>query len=152
MIVSFTVAGLPAPQGSKTRTRYGVREDNPRTRPWRAAVTFDATTAMNDSPLMMGPLALHADFFFPRPKAHYRTGKAAGQLRDGSPTFCATKPDTDKLLWAIGDALTGIVCQDDAQFVQVSATKTYGTPRAEIKVRPASTRWFVGHPESAGDE
>lgn len=32
-MIEFTVPGIPAPQGSKVRTKWGMREDNPATRP-----------------------------------------------------------------------------------------------------------------------
>ena len=47
MVVAFTVLGEPAPQGSKVRNRYGgIRESNPRTRPYRQAVAAEAQIAM----------------------------------------------------------------------------------------------------------
>jgi crossover junction endodeoxyribonuclease RusA len=136
--VTFTVAGIPAPQGSKTRTKWGMREDNPNTKPWRGAVASDATDAMNGRPPLDGPLELVAYFYFPRPKSHYRTGRHAGELKPGAPGYCTTKPDTDKLLRAIGDAVTGILVRDDSQFVHITARKLYGTPRAVIAVAPAT--------------
>jgi Holliday junction resolvase RusA-like endonuclease len=137
-VITITIAGVPAPQGSKVRTRWGVREDNPATKPWRMAVAWEATAAMQGAHPLSGPLELSALFYFPRPKSHYRTGKHADELKDTAPDYCATKPDADKLLRAIGDALTGIVCRDDAQFVRVTARKLYGTPRAVVVVQPAN--------------
>lgn len=137
-MIAFKVAGVPAPQGSKTRTRWGgIREDNPATKPWRSAVAWEATAAMHGTQPLTGPLELAVTFYFPRPKSHYGTGKNADRLKDTAPTWCATKPDTDKLIRAIGDAITGIVCRDDSQIVRVTAWKLYGTPAAEITVRPA---------------
>lgn len=135
-MIAFKVAGVPAPQGSKTRTKWGVREDNPATKPWRSAVAWEATVAMQKQEPLTGPLELAVTFYFPRPKSHYGTGKNADRLKDTAPTWCATKPDTDKLIRAIGDAITGIVCRDDSQIVRVTAWKLYGTPAAEITVRP----------------
>ncbi len=137
-MIEFTVPGVPAPQGSKVRNRFGgVREANPATRPWRTAVAWEASAAMRAAPPLLGPLHLDVVFVFPRPKSHYRTGKHAGTLRDTAPTHCATKPDTDKLIRAIGDSLTGCVVRDDSQFVKVTAEKIYGSPRAIIRVFPA---------------
>ena len=132
--IFFTVAGVPAPQGSKTRTKWGVREDNPATRPWRSAVAWEATAAMQGRGPLAGALELRVVFGFPRPKSHYRTGRHAGELKLDAPRYCITKPDADKLLRAIGDAVTGIVCRDDSQFVEITATKLYGSPRAEISI------------------
>lgn len=134
-MVEFVIAGVPAPQGSKTRTKWGVREDNPATKPWRSAVAWEATAVMQGRAMFTGPCELEATFIFPRPKSHYRTGKNAGQLRPDAPLHCATKPDTDKLLRSIGDAITGIVVRDDSNLVKITARKLYGTPRAIVTVR-----------------
>lgn len=144
MSVSFTVIGTPAPQGSKTR--WGT-EDNPNTRPWRAAVAASASEAHTFrggggtsgylEPLL-DPVKVRADFYFPRPKHHYRTGRYAGLLKESAPLYCATTPDLDKLQRAIGDALKGVILHDDSQIVGWDATKFYGQPaRAEITVMAA---------------
>lgn len=153
MQIAFTVPGVPAPQGSKVRTRWGMREDNPNTRPWRQAVAWEATAAMRaaDMDALLGPLALEVVFYFPRPKSHYRTGRLAGVLKDSAPDFHTAKPDADKLLRAIGDALTGLVVRDDSHFAVVRAEKTYGEPRALILVREleetANENAHKTHPE-----
>lgn len=132
--VAFTVPGVPAPQGSKTRTKWGVREDNPATRPWRSAVAWEATAAMQGRAALTGPLRLEVVFAFPRPRSHFGTGRNADRLKDTAPTFHSAKPDCDKLVRAIGDALSGIVCRDDAEFSVVEARKVYGSPSAAIRV------------------
>lgn len=43
----------------------------------------------------------------------------------------SSKPDLDKLIRAIGDALTGTVLQDDSRIVAVQAWKEYGVPGVE---------------------
>lgn len=133
--VTFTVPGVPAPQGSKVRTKWGVREDNPATRPWRSAVGWEASFAMQGDDLLAGPLALEVVFYFPRPKSHYGSGKNAGVLKATAPDWHISPPDTDKLLRAIGDSLKGIVCRDDSLFALVRAEKVYGEPRALVLVR-----------------
>lgn len=134
MEIAFVVPGVPAPQGSKTRTKWGVREDNPNTKPWRTAVAGHAIDAMQGREPLTGPLMLTVEFYFPRPKAHYRTGARASELKATAPAFHTTKPDSDKLLRAIGDSLTGIVCRDDSLFAIVKATKLYGAPRCHVLV------------------
>lgn len=139
-MIEFTVAGVPAPQGSKTRTKWGgVREDNPATRPWRQAVAWEATATMrplNMQPLT-GPLELQVLFVFPRPKHHYRTGRHAGMLKPSAPIYCTTKPDVDKLIRAVADGMSGIVYRDDCQLVRVRAVKCYGSPHAVVTVKHA---------------
>lgn len=137
-LVSFTVYGVPAPQGSKTVANSGgkswVRDDNPKTEPWRNAVAAQATEAMHGRAPFAGPTRLEATFAFARPRSHFRTGKHAGQLRPNAPVYCDRRPDLDKLLRAIGDALSGIVIADDARLVEVAAAKVYGSPAAYIAV------------------
>lgn len=137
-MISFTVAGIPAPQGSKTRTRWGVREDNPATKPWRSAVAWEATAAMKGIAQLAGPVHLHAQFYFPRPKSHYGTGRNAEALKESAPDYCSTTPDIDKLLRAIGDAITGIIVRNDSQIASLSARKLYGQPRAVVWVEDIS--------------
>lgn len=134
--LTFTVNGLPAPQGSKAP--WGG-ESNPRTRPWRSAVTADAALAMGKRCFFDGPLRLTCIFYFPRPKSHYRTGKNSGLLKDSAPKYHTNKPDADKLLRAIGDSLSGTVLRDDSEFASVVAVKCWGEPtRVEIKVEEMS--------------
>jgi Holliday junction resolvase RusA-like endonuclease len=140
IVFSFSVDGVPAPQGSKTigKGKRGpfVREDNPATMPWRQAIAFAAREAMDDLglPPLTDPVLLEISFRFPRPKSHYRTGKHAGELKPSAPAWCATQPDLDKLVRAVGDAITGIVVVSDAQIVEVEAVKVYGTPGMHLVV------------------
>lgn len=131
----ITIIGIPAPQGSKTP--WGS-EANPNTKPWRANVAAEAALhrdQITGDSLAAGPLKIIVAFYFPRPKSHYRTGKHAGELKDTAPTYCATKPDLDKLQRAIGDALTGVLIRDDSQIVKWDATKLYGEPaRCELRI------------------
>lgn len=133
--VSFTVPGIPAPQGSKSP--YGG-ESNPNTKPWRATVTWHAQQARNGHGVITAPVGLSAVFTFPRPKSHYRTGKWAAELRPDAPKFKASKPDIDKLLRALCDGITDSgLWRDDAQVATVVATKTYmGDPGVFVEIVP----------------
>jgi crossover junction endodeoxyribonuclease RusA len=138
--VEFTVLGEPQPQGSKTVIQQKGRrprmiEDNPMTEPWRHTVAARATAAMNGRQLRTGPLRLRATFVFARPASHFGTGRNEGRLKASAPLYVRKRPDVDKLLRAIGDALTGIVFRDDAQIVDVRAEKHFGgQPCAHIVV------------------
>jgi Holliday junction resolvase RusA-like endonuclease len=127
--LEFSVPGIPIPQGSKTR--WGS-EDNPHTKPWRETVAREAVEASPDGPFL-GPVAVRVDFVFPRPKAHYRSGRYAAVLRDDAPVWVTRAPDLDKLQRAIGDALAGFLVRDDAQIAAWDTRKLYGSPpRADI--------------------
>lgn len=139
-MIEFTVIGVAAPQGSKTRTRWGLREDNPNTRPWRATVAAEAAHAWQGRPLCGDPVQVVATFVFPRPRSHYGTGRNAGTLKRSAPLWHKTKPDGDKLARAIGDALTGTILRDDSQIAQWTIRKVYGDPaRAHIEIAAANT-------------
>jgi Holliday junction resolvase RusA-like endonuclease len=133
--IEITIHGEPAPQGSKTRLRSGgMREANPNTAPWRSTVTAAANKTMAGRPPLVGPLELRATFAFVRPASHYRSGRHAGELKPSAPAYRSSRPDLDKLVRAIGDALTGVVYRDDAQIAIVRAEKHYGTPCAHIVI------------------
>ena len=140
--LAFTVHGTPAPQGSKTivPTAAGPRtkESNERQlRAWRQAIADTAATAMDGHGPLTGPCELDATFVFARPRSHYRTGRHAGELKPSAPIHCDKRPDLDKLLRAVGDALTGIALIDDATIVKLTARKHYGSPAAHIELRTA---------------
>jgi Holliday junction resolvase RusA-like endonuclease len=131
-MIAFTVPGVPIPQGSKTR--WGT-EDNPHTRGWRASVAEHA--ARLGVPVLSGPVSVTVVFTFPRPKAHYRKGKHADELRESAPTWHSSVPDLDKLCRAIGDALAGVVIRNDSQIAAWHVSKLYGSPpRADVLIEP----------------
>lgn len=137
-LVRLDVAGLPAPQGSKslivqgghTRMLEGssatgrVRLEN-----WRANVAAEAQrwVAAGGRPTA-GPLAVELTFRLPR--------LATMPVR--SYKWKTTKPDFDKLTRAVCDALTGLVWHDDAQVCLGVTVKRYAeadeTPGCAIVV------------------
>lgn len=114
--LSFTVVGTPAPQGSKTRTRYGMRDDNADSlKPWRADVTaaaLDAVNARGGGPLWPRgePVIVTATFYLRPPLAAVRL------LERGLPTAPVSAPDADKLARGVGDSITvAQIWADDGQ-------------------------------------
>jgi Holliday junction resolvase RusA-like endonuclease len=153
------VPGVPRPQGSKTRNGNGsMRESSRYVKRWREAIALLAATdwrlkhgaigGMGAAPQIDGPLMLGVVFLFPRPKAHFRkcpsvhmTVGYAKQctncrgswraLKPNAPVYMAGKPDKDKLVRAVGDALvTAGVVKDDSLFVRDhdSGCKRYANP------------------------
>jgi len=133
-VIEIVVDGPPIAQGSKRIVQgLAIEANHARLRPWRAAVAAAAAEAMQGVEPLQTPVVLEIDFYFARPKAHYR---ADGQtLRDNAPTRKASTPDLDKLVRAFCDGLTGIVFRDDAQIVELHAAKTYGPARAVAWIR-----------------
>lgn len=134
---AFEVPGIPQPQGSKKafvirdkathKARAVVVDDNrAKLRDYRAALADAARQAWGDE-VHRGPLYLTVTFRLCRPKSHY--GKA-GNVLTSAPAIPQTKPDVDKLLRAVLDALTGIVYADDAQVAFVVGRKVYSETAA----------------------
>jgi Holliday junction resolvase RusA-like endonuclease len=131
-VISFSVNGLPAAQGSKNP--WGG-EANKRLHPWRNDVAKAALDEMSERPLFVGPVSVAARFTFPRPKSHFGSGRNAAVLKASAPTWVTKAPDLDKLMRALGDALTGIVVRDDAQIAQQTLSKCYGqNPGVDVLV------------------
>ena len=133
--VEFTVLGVPAPQGSKRHVGNGrLVESSNALGPWRDAVAWaarDAALRHGITAPLDGPLRLIVEFRFPMPKAR------AKRARDAGAAWRTTQPDSDKLVRAVGDALTdsGLIV-DDARICEVHATKveTTGWTGASITI------------------
>lgn len=139
--VCFSVQGLPRTQGSmrafvpKGRSwPVVVHEKGRELESWRSLVAGEARRVAPSEP-WAGPVSLDVVFLLPRPGGHYGSGRNAERLRPAAPLLPACKPDLDKLLRGIGDALRGVLYRDDAQLVDVRARKVYGVPGAAIEVR-----------------
>jgi Holliday junction resolvase RusA-like endonuclease len=140
--VSFTVYGEAVPSGSKTigRSPNGktwIRAANDRKqRPWMQSVAGAAAQAMNDGPLLEGPLLLDVTFYRSRPKGHYRTNGELSAVGLRNP-YPATRPDLTKTVRALEDAMLGIVFREDSQICEQRNRKLWGEPiRAEVIVFP----------------
>jgi crossover junction endodeoxyribonuclease RusA len=133
MTLTFSIIGTPAPQGSKTRNRYGaVYESSPKVKPWRQDVQAAAVQAIcdadSDPRFPTGPVIVGIRFRLPRPKGHYGTGRNAGQLRPSAPKVPDVKPDLDKLVRSTLDGMGEAgVWRDDCQVVGLWVVKEYAT-------------------------
>jgi Holliday junction resolvase RusA-like endonuclease len=141
IVVNFRVYGTPRPGGSKKAfvipgtNRASVTEDCKKSKDWRADVRHACQQAYS-GPLLTGPLFMRIIFWIARPKGHYGSGKNAGVVKNSSPLYPATKPDTTKLIRSTEDALTKILWKDDTQVIMQVAIKKYTTdkPGADILV------------------
>jgi Holliday junction resolvase RusA-like endonuclease len=113
--VSFTVLGVPGPQGSKRHVGGGrMVESSKKVAPWRDSVAWAGKEAMAGRSPLDGPLGCDIVFVFPRPKSRKKTARHD------------RKPDLSKLIRSTEDALTtGGVWADDARVVVVFAQKAY---------------------------
>lgn len=159
MILAFTVMGAPQQKGSMRSFGYVARDeqgavrtktngrgevvpvvrasttaDNPKTKAWEKQVAAEALAAMaNHRPsriarIEQGPVVLSVEFFLNRPK-----DRKMGEPHE-------TRPDLDKLVRAVSDALIGVAYADDGQVCSIRAKKIYASdaagPRATIVVYP----------------
>lgn len=138
-LIEFDVAGLPAPQGSKRHVGRGVMvESSKAVAPWRATVAARALEVSRGR-TFDGPLRLTVNFRFRMPASRPKRVRSVGVAPK------TTAPDLDKLLRAVGDALTesGLI-RDDARICEVRATKheVTGWTGARIRIErldPADT-------------
>ena len=120
--------GVPVPQGSKRVFNGRLVDVNDRKlKDWRALVGQMA--ASESSKLLLGPVSVRLDFYLPRPKGHFGSGRNAETLRPSAPHVPETKPDIDKLVRACLDALTGMAFRDDSQVAALHARKLYADDR-----------------------
>jgi crossover junction endodeoxyribonuclease RusA len=126
--VTFRVDGTPAPKGStkafrhRTTGRVIVTETNTHTRPWAALVRDAAWVARRECDLSItfprgAALHLGVTFLLPRPVSLPKKVRSHTK-----------KPDLDKLVRAVKDALTGVLWADDSQVVTLTAAKRYAGP------------------------
>ena len=144
MQIQFFVPGIPATAGSKTpfiykdkksgKNRVAMSPANKRQKPWMSDVKMFAAEAYKGDPLTW-PIGLYIDFYLPRPKSHYGTGKNSDKLKDSAPNRPITMPDLTKLTRALEDALKGIIWRDDSQVVSQYIEKHYSNkPGAQVTI------------------
>jgi crossover junction endodeoxyribonuclease RusA len=129
----FQVYGDPVPQGSmraflpKGWNRPIITAANKKTKPWRQEIAGAAVAAMEKDLLGCAgknvPFRLSVTFHFQKPKSVKKTVLEK-----------VTKPDIDKLIRSVLDALTGIVWSDDSQVVEILARKKFGQPGVDIRI------------------
>lgn len=129
-ILDFFVPGLPRPQGShiamtnpRTQRPMVVQVDDGQLQRWRKAIGDAARNYRGTKAMLVAgtPTVLTATFTLPRPKSAPR--------RVVYPTV---KPDLDKLMRSLGDAVKGVIYADDSQTCDLHLRKRY-----------------VGHPEAS---
>jgi crossover junction endodeoxyribonuclease RusA len=122
-VVEFFAHGIPKPQGSKrafvhphTRRAVVVEAAGAALKDWRHDTKLTALSAMAGAPPVPADVGVvvRIGFVMPRPKSTPKT----------KPTPLATKkPDLDKLIRGVCDAMTGVVYTDDSQVVSFDVWK-----------------------------
>lgn len=133
--ISFRVYGLPQTKGS-TRARpvpgkpyANIVNDNAKNKPWATLVSYEARLAKGPDEPLEGPIILRLRFFM-------RPPKALPKRRD---SFAIKRPDLDKMIRSIKDALSSILYRDDSQVIMLVVTKEYALqPGVEIRCQEAT--------------
>jgi Holliday junction resolvase RusA-like endonuclease len=118
--IEFTVYGIPQTKGStKAFFRKGMRfpvitNDNTKNKPWAQTVSAMAQQFRPEA-LWLGPVRVKLLFRMPIPKS----------LPKRRPSFMTKKPDLDKMVRSIKDALKGVIYKDDSQVVGLVSDKVY---------------------------
>lgn len=157
MRTTFAVPGRPIGEGSVSAIAYRKKDGSTgavvqhRSKGpllmYRADVQngWDTITPRPPEPLE-GPVAMRIRFSFARPKTHFTDGPTAtmpdrrSRLRENAPTWFTQKPDLDKLVRSVLDALTGRAYLDDSQVVHLEVQKAYGACYTEVALEPAPDR------------
>ena len=110
--VVFDVAGTPVPQGSMRSPKAGVviHNSGEKLKSWRDSIGTLASVHFKGAP-HTGPVSVALTFGLKPPQKH--------EVRP------IKKPDLDKLVRAVLDALTSIAYKDDSQVVHIEAEKHY---------------------------
>ena len=139
MEIRFRVYGIPQTKGSaKAFYRPGMRcpvvtNDNAKNKNWAATVSGEAQRHRPACPLT-GPVDLSLTFFVKKPKSHPKTKFV----------YATKKPDLDKMVRSVKDALKGVVYLDDAQVVRLVASKHYDdAPGVEVVVASVLSQGVV---------
>lgn len=124
-MIRLRVYGVPAPQGSKSAfvrggravvTEGGSKTGRQSHAAWRQAVATAARDwqEAHDAPLLDEPVDVGISFIIPKPKSVPKKRY-----------YPTTKPDLDKLVRSVLDAISGVLIRDDAQVVSLKAVKRY---------------------------
>lgn len=130
-MIRVFVPGRPRSKGSlvsgvtKDGRRFNRTQNAHGQERWAATVAHEVGLAMHMAGLVPfeGAVQLELVFQRPRPRSHYLRNLVR-------PSFLATlpssRPDCDKLMRSVGDALQGIAYSDDAQVTTALVRKRWG--------------------------
>lgn len=120
--VTFTVPGLPAPQGSKKAFRAPksgkilITENSKFVGPWRDRVALAAHMVWNGAPVLTEvPVKVRVEYVLKRATGTPKTRPTPPAIKNNG--------DIDKLDRAIFDAITGVIIADDKLVIESHSTK-----------------------------
>lgn len=148
--IDFWVYGEPIPQGTMSAARdTPVRlyyTNAKKLYPWRDQIAEQAKSAGVEA--LEGPVEVQAFFYFPHPKDHYRGKNVNNALlakwKKAGVDYHTQKPDLDKLIRAVLDALKEYAFQDDAQVASIGGcTKVWSDKEPRIREAGGAVRIVI---------
>lgn len=142
-MIEFFVEGTPVPKGSaKALMLKGMKfpvvfQDNAgKQKPWAKTIALICKSYIRTPFAREVPIRLSLAFYFDRPLNH--SGKHG--VKDSAPRKHVKKPDLDKLIRCVKDALTKVAYEDDSQVCQLGeCSKNYvgmGKAGVIVKIEP----------------
>ncbi len=124
-IASIAVAGDPKPQGSLTSFKHPstgaiITPQKASVKDWRNDIRLRAQEV--GVYVDEGPIGLHVAFTLRRPKSTRKRNPPS------TTALAAKRPDIDKLVRAVLDALQAVWYSDDSQVVDLSVSKRVAEP------------------------
>lgn len=132
--VSFFVEGEPVAQPRPkfaSRGKFG-KAYTPRgpIQPWREKIALVAASKIAQP--ISGPIEVSFQFWFKRPKSHFRSGRFSDELKPDSPILHTQTPDIDNLSKAVLDSLVKKqLISDDSNVIGIRACKRWVRPAAQ---------------------
>lgn len=127
--VSIRITGHPVAKGRHRMTRSGIAYTPAKTRKWEADARMVARVEMAGRPPLTGALMCEIMVVFQAPKSWPKWKRACGYVHH------TARPDLDNVVKAAKDSMNGIVWLDDAQVVELWASKHYNdVPSVTITV------------------
>jgi len=112
-----------------------------RTEDYERLVKLCAFPEMRGRGVLVGPISLQLNLYFEIPESWPRKRQNSALALMERPT---TKPDIDNVLKIFGDALNGVVWQDDKQIVETIVRKYYSKDPKAVAI--------ISQIEGANDE
>jgi Holliday junction resolvase RusA-like endonuclease len=137
--IMFWVPGIARTSGSHNSFQGRIVHASKYTKAWMDNVRWTAKREYGERQILLeGPIKFYAEFYLPRSKGDYGSGRNAGVLKPSAAQYHTKMPDADKLGRAVQDALSMIIYRDDKQIVDTHCRKFYETqdtpPGVSIKI------------------